>query len=231
MERKTGKETPKALVFDAFGTLFDVDSVTAACDDLFPRYGKQLSKLWRTKQLEYSWLFSLMGHYEDFWEITGRALVFACGALKLPCDSAGLDRLRKTYLRLNAYPEVSQALNSLSAFPLAILSNGSPMMLRELVENAGLKGIFEHTLSADEAGVYKPSPRVYHLASQRFGLDPGSIGFVSSNSWDVAGAKSFGFRSYWVNRSDLPGEELSFHADLTVESLHDLATVLDEDRI
>lgn len=208
-----------ALVFDAYGTLFDIDSLVTVCDGLFPGQGQALSQLWRAKQLEYTWLLSLMRRYEDFWQLTERALTFACRALDLPCDGSGRARLMDCYLRLDTYPDVAPALSALSPYPLAILSNGSPRMLEALVQNAGLAGSFTQVMSVDEVQIYKPSPQAYALAAQRLGLNAASIGFVSSNSFDVAGAKSFGLWTCWLNRRHAPLDELGFAPDATIQKL------------
>jgi 2-haloacid dehalogenase len=216
----------KALVFDAYGTLFDVHSVISACNQEFPGRGAALSQAWRAKQLEYTWLRSLMGRYQDFWRVTESALVFACRNMGLPCSAAVRGQLMNAYLRLEPYPEVRQALGAFSEYSLAILSNGSPRMLRAAVGSAGLKGMFSQVISVDEAKVYKPSPRVYRLAPQKLRVAKTVIGFVSSNFWDVAGAKAFGFRTYWVNRSPAPVEELGLVPDAMVSSLTDLVAVV-----
>jgi 2-haloacid dehalogenase len=223
-------QPPEALVFDAFGTLFDVDSVTQACDKVFPGRGQELSRLWRAKQLEYTWLCSLMERYQDFWTLTGRALSFACTALGLDPDDAARAGLADGYLRLEPYAEVPAALRSLAPRPLAILSNGTPGMLNALVEHAGMGGWFGAVLSADEVGTYKPSPRVYELAPGSLGLDPGRIGFVSSNSFDVVGAAAYGFQTCWVTRSAAPLDELGPRPDLTVADLAALADAVRDDR-
>jgi 2-haloacid dehalogenase len=149
----TVKLPVKALVFDAYGTLFDVQSVISALNQKIPGQGPAVSAGWRTRQLEYTWLRSLMGKYEDFWRITEAALIATCNALKLPLDAASKDQLMDKYLHLDPFPEVKQALQALSHLPLAILSNGSPMMLNAVVENAGLKGIFGHVISVDEVKI------------------------------------------------------------------------------
>ncbi len=212
----------QALVFDAYGTLFDVHSVISACNQNFPGQGPALSQAWRAKQLEYTWLRSLMGRYEDFWHVTESALSFACKTLNLQCPPATSAQLMEAYLHLDSYPEVKQALNSLSEYSLAILSNGSPRMLQAAVESAGLQGIFSRVISVDEVKIYKPSPRVYRLASQKLRVAKAAIGFVSSNFWDIAGAKAFGLRTYWVNRSRAVAEELGIVPDATVSSLAEL---------
>ncbi len=216
----------KALVFDAYGTLFDVHSVVSACNESFPGQGAALSQAWRAKQLEYTWLRSLMGRYEDFWRVTESALQFACKSLGLECPPARRARLMEAYLHLDPFPEVRQALSNLSDYSLAILSNGSPRMLRAAVESAGFKGVFSRVISVDEAKIYKPSPRVYRLAPEKLHVAKTAIGFVSSNGWDVIGAKSFGFWTCWVNRSRAPADELGFAADGTVNTLTDLVDAL-----
>ena len=216
----------KALVFDAYGTLFDVHSVISACNQNFPDQGAALSQRWRAKQLEYTWLRSLMGRYEDFWQVTESALAFACKSLSLSCPPGTRAQLMEAYLRLDPYTEVREALKALSNYPLAILSNGSPRMLHAVVKGAGLEGVFSHVISVDEVKIYKPSPRVYQLASQKMSVSETSIGFVSSNSWDVIGAKAFGFWTCWVNRSAAPGDELGVTPDVTVKTLADLVDVL-----
>ena len=217
----------QALVFDAYGTLFDVHSVIALCDRKFPGQGAELSKLWRTKQLEYTWLRSLVGRYEDFWSVTESALTFACHTLSLACPPETRGELMESYLHLDTYPEVQATLSKLLQYRLAILSNGSPKMLAAAVEHAGLSGIFSDVISADEAKIYKSSPRVYGLVSQHLGVPDSSIAFVSSNFWDIAGAKSFGFWTCWVNRGNLPQDELGVTPDATVEDLDRLIPVLE----
>jgi 2-haloacid dehalogenase len=217
---------PAALVFDAYGTLFDVHSVTALCDELWPGKGAQLSQLWRTRQLEYTWLRSLMGRYEDFARVTEASLRYACAALNLPYDDAKRERLMRAYLQLATFPEVKDALGELRGIRLAILSNGGPAMLRDLVTNSGLAAVIPDVLSVDELKIYKPSPKVYQLAVDRLGVPAASIGFVSSNGWDAAGAKSFGFRTFWVNRAGAPRDGLGFAPDHELGSLTELPALL-----
>jgi 2-haloacid dehalogenase len=223
---KTDKKPVKALVFDAYGTLFDVRSVITALNQKFPGLGPAVSNEWRTKQLEYTWLRSSMGRYEDFWKVTESALVFTCNDMKLTCDAATRAQLMESYLHLDPFPEVRQALKSLSGRPLAILSNGTLKMLQAVVESAGLRGTFVHIISVDEVRTYKPSPAAYQLAVRKLGVDKTDIGFVSSNFWDDAGAKAFGFRTYWVNRSGAPADELSVTPDVTLTSLTDLVDLI-----
>jgi 2-haloacid dehalogenase len=214
--------TIQALAFDAYGTLFDVHSVISTCNQVFPDKGPALSQLWRAKQLEYTWLRSLMGRYEDFWQVTESALAFACRSLKLDCPPAIRQRLMDAYLHLDPFPEVRQALQSLSRYKLAILSNGSPHMLAAVVESTDLKGVFADVISVDEVKIFKPSPRVYELASPHLKVSQDAIGFISSNFWDIAGAKSFGLWTCWINRAKAPEEELGFRPDANISSLAEL---------
>jgi 2-haloacid dehalogenase len=216
---------PRAYVFDAYGTLFDVHSVVEAgraiTDD-----PQGLSALWRQKQLEYTWLRALMGRYEDFWAVTEAALRFAVRRLSLRPSPAQLETLMRAYLSLATFPEVKAALARLSGVPLGILSNGSPRMLEAAVRSSGLEGVFQHVLSVDAARIYKPSPAVYALGSDAFGIAPGEILFVSSNAWDVAGAKAFGYRTCWCNRLRAPMEELGQPPDVLVERLDQIPAAL-----
>jgi len=215
-----------AIVFDAYGTLFDVHSVVALANELFPGQGDALSQRWRQKQLEYTWLLSEMNRYEDFWRVTGRALTFACAALKLSCTQAQHDRLMDAYLHLSAFPDVVDGLKRLAGRPLAILSNGSPKMLAAVVSSARLDGVFAHVISVDDVKVFKPNPRVYRLAVDRLHVPAASILFVSSNFWDAAGAKAFGFRACWINRDGAPPDELGLTPDMMVRRLDEISAQL-----
>jgi 2-haloacid dehalogenase len=214
-----------ALLFDAYGTLFDVHSVVeagrAVTDD-----PQALSTLWRQKQLEYTWLRSLMRRYEDFWAVTEAALVFACRRLGIALDPAQRRALMEAYLVLEPFPEVPDVLARLGGLPRAILSNGAPRMLEAVVARAGLRGHLDAVISVDEVGTFKPAPAVYALGARRLGARPDAIGFVSSNGWDVAGAKAFGFQVAWVNRQGAPLEELGLTPDLEVRDLGALARAL-----
>jgi 2-haloacid dehalogenase len=209
----------EALVFDAYGTLYDVHSVARRCETCFPGKGAQLSQLWRSKQLEYTWQRSLMQRYVPFAIVTREALVYSCAALGLD-GAAHLEALMAEYLALAPFPEVPKALSRL-ATRKAILSNGSPDLLEPLVRNSGLR--FDAVISVDEVKVYKPAPAVYDLAVRRLDTPKERIGFVSSNCWDALGAKSFGFRVYWINRSGAPVDRLGFTPDREIRSLADLA--------
>lgn len=207
----------KAFVFDAYGTLFDVHSVVQACDACWPGRGRQLSQLWRTKQLEYTWLRSLMGRYVPFSQVTLDALRWSCQSLALPLDATQSEALMAEYLRLKTYDDVPATLARLRGRK-AILSNGSPDMLDPLVRNAGLK--LDAVLSVDALRIFKPAPQVYALAVE--GLATREIAFVSSNCWDALGAKSFGFEVYWINRAGAPVDRLGFSPDEILSSLGDL---------
>lgn len=215
-----------ALVFDAYGTLFDVHSVVAACEARFGGHGEGLSRLWRAKQLEYSWLTSLMGRYEDFETLTGRALRYACTALGLDATPEDQARIVDAYRRLDLFPDARAALDAPYGYPLAILSNGAPAMLQALVEHAGIGTVFGVLISVDELRIYKPDPRVYQHAAERLGLAPAAIGFVSANAWDACGAAAFGLRSFWVNRAGAPLDELGVAPAAILGSLEELAVRL-----
>ena len=210
----------KAFVFDAYGTLFDVHSVMRACDACWPGRGAALSQLWRAKQLEYTWLRSLMNRYAPFSAVTRDALAWACSSLGLSLDESTADRLMDAYLTLALFADVRDTLEKLPG-KKAILSNGSPDMLDPLVKNSGLR--FDAVLSVDALKIYKPAPAVYGLAAETLGLEPHSIGFVSSNCWDALGAKAFGFEVYWINRAGAPVDRLGFEPDRILSTLSDLA--------
>ena len=217
-----------ALVFDAYGTLFDVHSVTRRADVLFPGKGAALSQAWRSKQLEYTWLRSLMGRYRDFNQVTEAALDWALEALSLEANDSARLALLGEYRELAMFPEVRAAVAQLAAArPLAILSNGHPDMLDAVVDHNGLR---EHlrggVLSVHAAGIFKPAPPVYAIAEEKLGLPRALVGFVSSNGWDAAGAKAFGFTVFWVNRSKAPLERLGEPPDATVGDLAELASLI-----
>lgn len=216
----------RAFVFDAYGTLFDVHSVVAACREVTSD-PEALSREWRAKQLEYTWLRALMGRYEDFWEVTRAALRFALRRLKIAASEEQVNRLMAAYLSLQAFPEVPETLEALHPrFPLAILSNGSPRMLQAAVESSGLQPYLQHVLSVDTLKTYKPNPAVYDLAPKTLGIARESIAFVSSNSFDVIGAKAFGFQVIWCNRSQAPLDPLGLAPDVTVTRLDEIPTAL-----
>jgi 2-haloacid dehalogenase len=212
----------RALVFDAYGTLLDVHSVVAKCEECFPGRGQALSAMWRTKQLEYTWLTSLMGHYRDFSKLTEAGLRYACAALELRLAEGQVVELLAAYEDLSPFPEVRSALQAVSSLPLAVLSNGAPDMLNAVMRNSGLAPYFAHVISVDEVRVFKPDPQVYALAPRRLAVPREEIAFISSNGWDAAGAAAFGFRVFWVNRGGLPLERLEPEPEAILDNLSQL---------
>ena len=212
--------TVDALVFDAYGTLYDVHSVVQRCEGFFPGAGERLSQLWRAKQLEYTWLRSLMRRYVPFSTITREALSHACEALSLKLGVTPMEALMAEYNMLSAFPDVAPAFARWGRVRKAILSNGSRDMLEPLVRHSGLA--LDAVLSVDEVKVFKPAPEVYELAVRRLQLPKERIGFVSSNCWDALGAKSFGFTVFWINRSRIPLDRLGFEPDRVVERLDEI---------
>jgi 2-haloacid dehalogenase len=213
--------TAAGYVFDAYGTLFDVHSVVDA-GRAITADPATLSATWRQKQLEYTWLRALMGRYEDFWTVTESALRFAIRRLGLDATEADIARLMQAYLSLACFPDVRPALERLAGRPRAILSNGAPAMLAAAVASAGLTGCLEHVLSVDAVKTYKPSPRVYALGPETLGIPAHELLFVSSNAWDIAGAKAFGYRVAWCNRTNAPEEELGVRPDLVGRTLEEV---------
>jgi len=219
-----------ALVFDAYGTLFDVHSVTALAEVLVPGHGSALSQLWRAKQLEYTWLQTLMATpahpREDFATVTAKALDYALAALRVELAPADRRQLLDGYLTLSPFPDVGSALAALAPRPRWILSNGTLAMLEPVVRHAGIDADIDGVLSVDAAGVYKPSPRVYQLAADRLRLPLSRIGFVSSNGWDAIGAKAFGFTAFWINRTGAPVDRHGPAPDRVISTLGDLPALL-----
>ena len=213
-----------ALVFDAYGTLFDVHSVIRRCESFWAGKGQALSSLWRAKQLEYTWQRSLMQRYAPFSQVTREALAYACEALGLQLTVAQMEALMGEYQMLSVYPDVAPALKKLTGHKTAILTNGSPDMIEPLVQQSGLR--FDAVLSVDAMKIFKPAPQVYELASTQLTIPATRIGFVSSNGWDALGAKSFGFTVYWINRAGAPVDRLGFQPDGILGSLGDLPEVL-----
>jgi 2-haloacid dehalogenase len=221
---------PRAVLFDAYGTLFDVYSVAALAEQLFPGHGERLSQLWRDKQLEYTHLRSMSGHYRPFWELTRDGLRFAARRLGLALDITSENRLMNQYRHLSAFPENREVLAELRVrgVPAGILSNGDPEMLGVAVKSAGFSGLLAHVLSVHPLRKYKPDPAVYALGSQAYGLPANEILFVSSNGWDATGATWYGYTTLWVNRAGLPPEELDSEPTRTGTSLRDVLNFFDQ---
>ena len=208
----------QAFVFDAYGTLFDVHSVVTVLQTVTTD-AEALSRVWRAKQLEYTWLRSLMGRYVDFWTVTDEALRFALQHAGLRLTPEQHTTLLEAYLQLQAYPDIPFALAGLAPRPCAILSNGSPRMLTAAVAASGLSGQFTHLLSVDGVKVYKPDPRVYALAPAALALPREAIVFVSSNAFDVLGAKAYGFQVAWINRTQAQLDALGLAPDVVLTRL------------
>jgi 2-haloacid dehalogenase len=216
----------KALAFDVYGTLLDLDSLVPDCEAAYPGYGRDICQIWRIKQLEYTQLLTLIGKYEDFWIVTGRALMFACKSVGLKCSAPLQEKLLDRYFALDPFSDVHPALESLSGYTLVVLSNGSPKMLQVGLDGAGILDFFAQVISTGEVQSYKPNPQVYHWALQKLGLSNQEVVMVSANAWDLVGAKSTGLRAYWVNRSGLPWDDLGYAPDATLSTLTELPEFL-----
>ncbi len=221
----------KAVVFDAFPIL-DPRPVFALAEQLFPGRGGELSNAWRTRQFEYQWLRALAGRYADFWQATEGALVFAAKMLGLDLTPDKRKQLMGAYLALKAWPDATAALHSLrdAGIRLAFLSNATPKILAAGISNSGLEGVFEHVLSTDSIKTYKPHPRAYQMALDAFRLRLEEICFVAFAGWDVAGAKWFGYKTFWVNRLNLPVEELGVAPEGAGQGLADLVDFVSASR-
>jgi len=235
-----------SLVFDAYGTLYDVQSVRSLANEVCGGKGELITQLWRLKQLEYTWLRGLMREYEDFWSVTRASLEFALESVGVPVVPSVCDRLMEKYLDLDLYPEARDALAALKGYKLAILSNGSPRMLDVLVKASGIAPFLTDVISVDRARTYKPNPDCYALVEPALGVSRHEVLFVSSNSFDVVGAKYFGFTVAWIERGGGPAvpassavnpsefykllrgraEALRRQADFRVHALTDLSSVL-----
>ena len=215
--------THAAYVFDAYGTLFDVHAAVRHHSASIGPEGQRLSEIWRNKQLEYSWVRGLMGEYRDFWKLSEEALDCAL-ALVPEVDRAHRDSLLEAYWKLDCYPEVPIVLKALKdrGAKVAILSNGSPAMLESAVRNAALEGVLDDIFSVDELRSFKTAPEVYELVTTAYRLYPESVSFQSSNRWDIAGGKSFGFRAVWINRSNAPDEYVDLAPDMVLPDLQQL---------
>ena len=217
----------RACVFDAYGTLFDFASAAQSCRDALGDKAAALTALWRDKQLSYTWLRSLQGRHADFWQVTGDALDFSLESLGIADDKLRA-RLMDLYRSLRCFPEVPQMLKDLkrAGFITAILSNGTPDMLADAVRDAQLAGSFEHILSVEQAGVFKPHPDVYRLAVDTLGVPAAQIAFQSSNAWDAHAASAFGMRVVWCNRYGQRRERLPGAPDFEIRSLAELPALL-----
>lgn len=219
MAIKLTQNPTKAFVFDVYGTLFDVYSVADKCNQYFPEKGEQICKTWREKQLEYANLRQIMGNYKNFYSITKDALHFAVRKYGEEINEKAENELLKEYLYLTPYSEVKEVLNQLKNKKLAVFSNGSHDMLDPLIEKSELSGEFDQIISADEVKHFKPTIESYHYVSQILEVKPEEVLFMSSNGWDISGAKNYGFQTAWINRQNLPIEELNLEPNIIYQDL------------
>jgi 2-haloacid dehalogenase len=233
MEKPSPVTRPRAVLFDAYGTLFDVYSVALLAEQLFPGFGERLSVLWRDKQIDYTRLTSMSGangeRYRPFWELTRAGLRFAALRLGLAMDAVAEDRLMNQYRHLSSFPENRDVLAELKArgIPAGILSNGDPEMLGVAVKSAGFSGLLAHVISVHALKKFKTDPAAYALGTQALNLPAKDILFVSSNGWDAIGATWFGYTTLWVNRAGLPLEQLDTNPTRTGTSLRDVLAFFD----
>ena len=218
----------RAVVFDAYGTLFDVYSIGLMAEQLFPGKGDALTRMWRERQIDYTRLRTLSNCYEPFDVITREAMRWTADALGLALSAETEQQLMQRYAKLSAYADALEALRALERMGIrrAILSNGTPAMLEALVEHNGMGGMFDHVLSVDAVRQYKTAAAAYQLAPEALGLPPKEMLFVSSNCWDACGAAWFGYTTIWINRSGLPAERLGVAPDATGDSLHEVVRFL-----
>ncbi|MFK8793993.1 haloacid dehalogenase type II [Planococcus plakortidis] len=212
----------KAFVFDVYGTLFDVIAIKEQCEELFPGHGEAISQTWRTKQVEYFMMRQLMEKYRSFAEVTRSALKYALESEGLESTEAIERQLMDAYLHLPLYEESEAVLRELQNHKLVVFSNGSHDMLDPLIENAGIQGLLDEALSVDDIGQFKPAPAAYQYALSRLGIERDEVLFMSSNGWDISGAKNFGFRTAWINRKQAPVEQLGLEPDYVFSDLKGL---------
>lgn len=212
----------KAFVFDVYGTLFDVIAIKEQCEELFPGHGEAISQTWRTKQVEYFMMRQLMEKYRSFAEVTRSALKYALESEGLESTEAIERQLMDAYLHLPLYEESQAVLRELQDHKLVVFSNGSHDMLDPLIENAGIQGLLDEALSVDDIGQFKPAPAAYQYALSRLGIERDEVLFMSSNGWDISGAKNFGFRTAWINRKQAPVEQLGLEPDYVFSDLKGL---------
>lgn len=241
----------KGIVFDAYGTLYDVQTVSAVTDKAFPGFGDYITQVWRMKQLEYTWLRTMMGDYRNFWTCTRDALSYTLKTIGLTADQKHFDEIAEAYNNLKPYPDAKEALTALNGYQLAILSNGSPAMLDALTRNSGLDKYLEAWISVDPMKAFKPDQRAYEPVQKQMGFTPDQALFVSSNGFDVSGAKRFGFRVARIERvtpkalnkeirdasvispstmfkaTRMQIEEIGYSPDYVVSSLKELPGVLE----
>ncbi len=219
-------ENIKACVFDAYGTLFDVNSAAANCKEKLGARWESFANAWRTTQLEYTWLRSLMKRHKNFWDITEDSLDHAMETFKIKKEMR--NELLDLYKKLSPYPEVKQCLDHLKTkkINIAILSNGTPDLLKELVESNNIQNYFDDIFSIESVGIYKPDPRVYEMPIKKYNCKPNNICFMSSNTWDVSGAGNYGFNAVWVNRLNKVFDKLDYKPHSTIKNLKELFKII-----
>ena len=212
----------KAIIFDAYGTLFDVNSAAEKCKDKIGDKWEPFANFWRTTQLEYTWLRSLMGRHKDFWQVTEDSLDKSMKAFNI--DSSMKNELLNLYKILSPYKEVSETLKALKEkkFKLAILSNGTPSLLDELVKSNNLDNLFDDLFSIEQVGIYKPSSKVYDIPIKKYQIEKNEIAFLSANTWDVSGGGNYGYQSIWVNRNNNIFDNLDFKPNFEIKDLSGL---------
>ncbi len=216
----------KAIIFDAYGTLFDVNSAAKKCKDKIGNKWEDFANYWRTTQLEYTWLRSLMNRHKDFWQVTEDSLDKSMKAYKI--DSSMRNELLDLYKKLSTFPEVKEALNNLKErnYKLAILSNGTPVLLNELVKSNNLDNIFDDIFSIEEVRIYKPDSKVYDLPIKKYQIQKDEVAFLSANTWDVSGGGNYGYSAIWVNRNKNFFDNLDYKPENEVENLKQLLNIV-----
>jgi len=215
-------ENIKACVFDAYGTLFDVNSAAAKCKEKLGNRWENFANTWRTTQLEYTWLRSLMKKHKNFWQITGDSLDHAMATFNI--DKNMRNELLNLYKELSPYPEVKECLDALKSkkIKIAILSNGTPDLLKELVESNNIQSYFDNIISVEDVKIYKPDPKVYEMPIKKYNCKPENICFLSSNTWDVSGGGVFGYNAVWVNRFNKIFDKLGYNPQYIINNLNQL---------
>jgi 2-haloacid dehalogenase len=216
----------KAIIFDAYGTLFDVNSAAEKCKDKIGDKWEGFANFWRTTQLEYTWLRSLMKRHKDFWQVTEDSLEKSMNAFKI--DKAMKNELLNLYKVLNTFPEVKDVLNKLKEknYKLAILSNGTPALLNELVKSNNLDNIFDDIFSIEEVGIYKPDAKVYDMPIKKYKIQKEEVVFLSANTWDISGGGNYGYSSIWVNRNNSIFDNLDYKPKEEVKNLNQLLDIV-----
>ncbi len=216
----------KAIIFDAYGTLFDVNSAAEKCKDKIGEKWERFANFWRTTQLEYTWLRSLMDRHKDFWQVTEDSLDKSIKVFDI--DPSMRNELLDLYKILSPYKEVPDTLKALreKKFKLAILSNGTPSLLDELVKSNNLDNLFDDIFSIEQVGIYKPSSRVYDMPIKKYNISKSEVAFLSANTWDVSGGGNYGYQSIWVNRNDIIFDNLDFKPKYQIKDLNKLIQLL-----